>query len=337
MKVLVTGGGGFLGSAIAQSLAERGDDVAVLGRQDYAPLRQAGIETIKADLRDAPAIAKACQGRDTVVHTAAHVGVWGKRQVFWDINVGGTDNVIAGCRSAGVGRLVHTSSPSVIFGRSAMRGVTERQPYPDQHLAHYPETKAEAERRVLAANGPDLATMALRPHLIWGPGDPFLFPRIVDRARRRKLAVVGDGSNLVDITYIDNAASAHLLAIDKLRPDAACAGKAYFISQGDPVQLWPWLNKILARLGVPEIERRVSMRSAMLMGGLFEFVYKLFGIATEPMMTRFVAFQLGEDHYFDISAARADLGYAAQVSTELGEERLIEYLKHHAAGPKQAM
>ena len=337
MRILITGGGGFLGSAIAQALAKRGDDVTVLGRGTYPALEEAGIKTIRADLRDGPAITAACQNQDAVIHSAAHVGVWGKRQAFWDINVTGTKNVISACRSAGVGRIVHTSSPSVVFGDAPMRAIDETQPYPARHLAHYPETKAEAERLVLAANCPNLATIALRPHLIWGPGDPFLFPRIVDRARRRKLAIVGAGENLVDVTYIDNAANAHLLAIDKLTPEAACAGKAYFITQGEPVKLFPWLNSILQRLGVPVITRRVSLRSAMLMGRTFEFLYGLFGIATEPIMTRFVAFQLGEDHYFDISAARRDLGYEVGVSTQTGEERLIEYLRTHVAAPKQAM
>ncbi|MCP4592311.1 MAG: NAD-dependent epimerase/dehydratase family protein, partial [bacterium] len=246
MRALVTGGGGFLGSAIARMLHGRGDEVTVLGRNRYPHVEREGIRGIQGDLRDPKAVERAAVGMDVVFHVGAIAAVWGPRSLFWDTNVGGTRNVLAACRAAGVSRLVYTSTPSVVFGRGDLCGVDESTPYPDKYLAHYPASKAIAEREVLAANGPELSTVALRPHLIWGPGDPHLIPRVLDRAARGRLVQIGDGRNQIDITYIDNAAEAHVLAADRLRPGAACAGRAYFISQGNPVALWPWLGEILS-------------------------------------------------------------------------------------------
>ena len=353
MKALVTGGGGFLGSAIARMLHERGDDVTVFGRRRYAHIEHQGIATIRGDLRDAQAVRTAVAGMDVVFHAGAVAGIWGRRQTFWDINVKGTRHVLAGCRQAGVPRLVFTSSPSVIFGTDDLCGVDESVPYPDRHLAAYPETKAVAEREVLAANDDSLATVALRPHLIWGPGDPHLIPRVLERARRGRLVQVGDGCNLVDIVYIDNAADAHLLAADALQPGAACAGRPYFISQGEPVALWPWLNGIIEAVGLPRIRRKVSYRTAYRMGWLWEVAYRILDAGREPLMTRFLATQLAKSHHFNISAARRDFGYIPRVSTADGVKQLVASIAgegtaglpvraagrvsaRHAAGPETA-
>ena len=213
-----------------------------------------------------------------------------------------------------------------MFGEEPLRGVDESQPYPSRYLAHYPETKAEAERMALAANSPDLATVALRPHLIWGPGDPHLIPRVVERARAGQLRIVGDGRNLVDICYIDNAAAAHLAAADVLAPGADCAGRAYFISQGEPVRLWPWLNDILMKVGVIPVKRSISYSSARIIGFTLELAYSAVRLDREPRMTRFLAAQLAMDHYFDISAAGRDFGYEPCVSTGEGLTHLLEWL-----------
>ena len=328
MKALVTGGGGFLGGAIVRQLHARGDRVTALGRNRYPDLERLGIATVQVDIRDADALRKACAGMDVVLHVAALPGIWGKRSTFWAINVDGTRNVIDACRQVRVPRLVYTSSPSVVFGEAPLCGVDESQPYPDRYLADYPETKAVAERMVLEANGPNLATVALRPHLIWGPGDPQLIPRIVDRARRGRLVQVGDGTNLVDITYIDNASTAHLLAADALLASPErCGGRAYFISQAEPVAIWSWIGGLLERLGVAPVRRRVSYASARRAGWLLERMYKLLGITAEPPMTRFLASQLARSHYFDTAAARRDLGYEPVVTTALGLDRLIDWLK----------
>lgn len=327
MKALVTGGGGFIGSHVARTLHERGDNVTALGRHRYPQLEKAGIQTVQVDLRDAEGVRRACANMDIVYHVGAIPGIWGKRQEFWDINVGGTRNVLEGCRAAGVRRLVFTSTPSVVFSKEELCGVDESQPYPSKYLAAYPMTKAVAERMVLEANGPNSATVALRPHLVWGPGDPNLIPRIIQRARKGKLVQVGDGTNRVDITYIDNATEAHVLAGDALSPGAPCAGRAYFISQGEPIVLWSWINELLSALGIPAARRTISHRKARWIGALLELAYGVLGIRGEPRMTRFLADQLARSHHFSIEAARRDLGYEPRVSTEEGLRRLVSSLR----------
>ncbi len=330
MKALVTGGGGFLGGHIVEMLHRRGDDVTALGRRPYPHLTEKGIATVQADLRDAEAVAAACEGMDVVFHVAAVTHLWGRRGPIWAINVDGTRHVIAACRRHGVRRLVFTSTPSVVFGDEALCGVDESQPYPTRYLAHYPASKAEAERLVLQANDDDLHTVALRPHLMWGPGDPHLVPRIIERARRGRLVQIGKGDTRVDFTYIDNAANAHLLACDALKPGAACAGRPYFISQGEPVLLWSWFNELLTRLDVPTIRRSMSPTSARLLGVVCEWAYALLRPDGEPPMTRFLAGQLSQSRYFDISAARRDLGYEPTVSTTEGLDRLVADVRRHA-------
>ncbi len=331
MKALVTGGGGFLGSRITQMLHARDDEVTVLGRHRYPHLEEVGIRTIQADLRDAEAVARACEDMDIVFHAAALTGIWGKRTAFRDVNVSGTRNVIEGCRTYGVGRIVFTSSPSVVLDEDDLCGADESHPYPQRYLTHYAETKALAEQSVLEANAPAMATVALRPHLIWGPGDPHLIPRVIARARTKRLIQVGDGRNLVDITYVDNAAEAHLQVADALAPGAACAGRAYFISQGEPVSLWPWLNEILAGIGVSTVTRRISFGTAWRIGVILESLYRIVGSTSEPKMTRFLALQLGKSHYFNISAARRDFGYKPLLSTRQGTSRLIEWVRRQDA------
>jgi nucleoside-diphosphate-sugar epimerase len=169
--------------------------------------------------------------------------------------------------------------------------------------------------------------VALRPHLVWGPGDPNLIPRIIQRAREGKLVQVGDGTNLVDITYIDNAAEAHVLAGDALSPGAPCAGRVYFISQGEPIVLWSWINELLSALGIPAVRRKISHRKARWIGALLELAYGVLGIRSEPRMTRFLADQLARSHYFSIEAARCDLGYEPRVSNEEGLRRLVSSLR----------
>lgn len=330
MPTLVIGGGGFLGSAIVRRLVERGDAVAVLGRGEYPRLHSLGVKCIRGDVRDPDTVHEACRGVDTVFHVAALAGVWGRRRDFEQVNIGGTRNVLAACRAAGVAKLIFTSSPSVVFGSEPLCGVDESQPYPDRYLADYPRTKAVAEREVLAANGPGLATIAIRPHLIWGPDDPHLVPRIIARARAGKLVQVGDGTNLVDISHVDNAAQAHILAGDALDSESSrtrCAGKPYFVSQGQPVSLWTWINDLLRRLAIPGPARCLSLSTAYRIGALFEVVHRAMPFLGEPRLTRFVALQLGQSHHFDIRAAGRDLGYHPQVSTEEGVDQLVRHLR----------
>ncbi len=228
--------------------------------------------------------------------------------------------------------MIYTSSPSVVFGTDELCGVDESAPYPDRYLAVYPETKAVAEREVLAANDEKLSTVALRPPLIWGPGDPHLIPRVLERARAGRLVQVGDGRSLVAIVYIDTAAEAHVLAAEALGPGAACAGRAYFISQGEPVCLWPWLNRIVQAVGLEPGQRVLRYETAFRLGAACEALYRTVRRGGEPRMTRFLAAQLAKSHYFNIAAARRDFGYAPRVSTEEGLERLIAHLGAEEAG-----
>lgn len=324
-KALVTGGGGFLGSAIVGLLRQRGVIVRSLARSRYPALDRLGVEQRVGDIADAAAVEQACTGVDMVFHVAAKAGVWGPAEAYRQTNVHGTRQVIAACRRQGVGRLIYTSSPSVVFNGRDMEGVDESAPYAGQFLTSYPHTKALAEQMVRQAADARLRTVALRPHLIWGPGDNHLVPRIVRRARH--LVCVGSGTNRVDTVYVDNAARAHLLAADRLAMDDAISGRAYFISQGEPIPLWDMVGAILAAAGLPPVRRRMSHAAARRMGAFLEGVYQLLHLPGEPPMTRFVADELAHAHWFDISAARRDLGYEPLVSTAEGLQRLAVWLK----------
>lgn len=332
MRTLVTGGGGFLGFNIAERLHRRGDRVTVLGRNQYPHLEK-GIEGIQCDLRDRDGVLQAIEGQDTVFHAAAIPGVWGDYRKYFEINVQGTQNVIDACHAHAVKKLIFTSSPSVVFGDSDLEDVDETVPYPESYLCHYPATKAIAEKRVLAANGvKGLSTVSLRPHLIWGVGDPHLVPRILDRANKGKLVRVGDGRNKVDIIHVDNAAQAHIQACDALTPESPVAGQIYFISDGNPVNLWDWINDLLTALKKPPVTKTLSYSSAKILGTALERVYGLFGIKSEPPMTRFVAAQLATSHYFNISKAKKDFAYAPVITQKEGMDRLIASLQAHPEG-----
>jgi len=327
VKALVTGAGGFLGRYIAEQLIRRGDQVRGFSRNVYPELEKIGVESIPGDIRASTAVAAACRGVDVVFHAAAVPGIWGPWRRYFEVNTAGTRHVIAGCRRHHVGRLVYTSSPSVTFAAHDQCGVDESAPYPTHWLCHYPHSKALAEQAVLQANeSPYLLTCALRPHLIWGPRDPHLVPRLLDRARRGRLRQVGDGTNQVDMIYVENAAHAHLLAADALQPGSGVAGQAYFISQGTPVNCWQWINRILELADVPPITRRISFATAWRLGHMLEFAYAALHLPTDPPMTRFVAAQLAKSHYFNIDRARHDLGYAPIVSTADGMHLLEQWL-----------
>ena len=296
-------------------------------------MRGRGVETIRGDLADGSTVARAVEGCDVVFHVAAKAGVWGSFASYHRPNVVGTANVIAACRGNGVGRLVFTSSPSVVHGGGDLEGVDESAPYPARHAAPYPATKAEAERLILKANGTGLATVALRPHLIWGPGDNHLIPRIVARAKAGKLRRIGRRPVLVDSTYIDDAATAHLLAADRLAEGSPIAGKAYFVSQGEPWPLWDLVNGLLAAMGERPVTRSVPEGVAVLAGLVLETTHRLFRREGEPMMTRFLAHQLATAHWFAIDAARRDLGYRPSVTIAEGLARLTVWAK--ATAPHQ--
>jgi nucleoside-diphosphate-sugar epimerase len=332
MNVLVTGGGGFLGSHLACRLHEMGHRVSVLGRHRYPNLPEVIIQH-QADLRDSKAVSEACREQDSVFHAGALPGVWGTQSDFYETNVNGTRHVIQGCLEHGVRKLIFTSSPSVIYDQTDMENVDESVPYPSQYLSDYPKTKALAEQEVIAANGKQgLLTVSLRPHLIWGPGDPHLVPRIIDRAKKGKLVRVGEGTNRVDIIYIDNAVEGHIRAWQALESGSVVAGQCYFLSDGEPVLLWDWINELLTSLGIKPVTRSISYGLAKSLGGLLEIVYRAFSVSGEPRMTRFLAGQLATSHYFDISRARKDFNYEIRVTPEEGMKRLLKSLEVRLEG-----
>ena len=325
MKALVTGGGGFLGGAIVRRLVDRGWPVRTLQRGHYQQLDKLGVEQIQGDIADPNIVLQAVKDSEIVFHVAAKVDPWGSYKPFHQTNVVGTENVLTAMRSTGVPKLVFTSTPSVIHSGGDLAGIDESAPYPEHFEAAYPQTKAMAEMAVLAANDDELSTVALRPRLIWGPEDTNLVPQLVARAKSGQLRFVGDGSNLVDTVYIDNAVDAHLLAAERLAPGAACAGRPYFISNGEPWPLKKVINGILGAAGLPPEERTVPLKAALVAGAVFENLYKLFPTKGGPKMTRFVARNFATAHWFDISAARRDLGYEPRISLEEGLARLREW------------
>lgn len=326
MKVLVTGGGGFLGGAIVRLLVARGDQVCSLSQKSHPALEELGVRQVSGDLADAQLVEQVARGCDLVFHVAAKTGIGGRYQDYYQTNVVGTRNVLSACEKHGITRLVYTSSPSVVFSGRDMEGVDESVPYPDHYEAHYPATKAEAERLVLAANGSSLATVSLRPHLIWGPRDRNLVPRILARGKAGRLRRIGHVEKRIDSVYIDNAAEAHLLAGDRLHPHSPIAGKAYFISNGEPMPTWELVNGILATGGLPPVTRTVPTWVAWTMGYVLEGIYGMLWPNAEPPMTRFLARELATSHWFDLSAARRDLEYRPKVSIEEGLRRLKEWL-----------
>jgi len=322
VKALVTGGGGFLGGAIVRRLLERGWSVRSLHRGHYPALDDLGVDQVRGDIADADTVLKATQGCEIVFHAAAKVDPWGAYKPFHRTNVVGTENVLTAMRRNGVPKLVFTSTPSVVHSGGDLAGVDESEPYPEHFEAAYPQTKAMAEMAVLAANDSQLSTVALRPRLIWGPEDTNLVPQLVARARSGQLRLVGDGSNLVDTVYIDNAVDAHLLAAERLAPGAPCAGRPYFISNGDPWPMKEIINGILVAAGLPPEERSVPLAAALAAGAVFENLHKVFPKKEGPRMTRFVARNFSSAHWFDISAARRDLDYEPRVSIDEGLARL---------------
>ena len=327
MNVLVTGGGGFLGGAIVRQLLTRGDTLRSFSRSAYDDLKALGVEQHEGDLEDADLVRDAVRGVDVVIHTAAKTGVWGAYYDYYETNVVGTQNVIEACQQTGVTRLVYTSSPAVAFRGVDQEGVDESGPVPEKFLCHYAKTKAMAEQLILQATQEGgIQTVSLRPHLIWGPGDTQLVPRIIERAKAGRLRLVGRGAKLVDTVYVDNAARAHLLAADRLDASSPCAGKAYYITNGEPWPMKKIIDGILKAAKLKPVEKSIPAGLAYAMGGLMELAYSAMRRDDEPPMTRFVARQLATAHWYDIGAAKRDLEYTPEVSMEEGMTRLAKSL-----------
>ncbi len=325
--ILVTGGSGFLGGAVVRRLVARGDAVRSLQRQESPALRDLGVDIVRSDLVHRDAVIQAAKGCDAVIHVAAKTGIWGPYAEYYRANVLGTRNVLDACMANGVRRLVYTSTPSVIHAGGDIEGVDESVPLATRFETAYPATKADAERLILAANGPQLGTVILRPHLIWGPNDPQLTARILARGKAGRLRLVGKGLKRIDSVFIDNAVNAHLLALDRVAPGASCAGKAYFITQGEPIPQRELINGILKAGGLPPCVKFISPKAAYAVGFVMEIIWRALDRQDEPLMTRFLAKQLSTAHWYDISAAKRDLGYRPLVTVAQGLHILAKSLR----------
>jgi nucleoside-diphosphate-sugar epimerase len=327
MNILLTGGTGFLGRHTAAKLLDHRHKVYLLGRtftrdgEGMQTLLKRGAVPVEADLRDPAAVVGACRGMDAVVHAGALSADWGARAEFEAINVGGTQHVIDGCRAAGVGRLVHISTPAVVFTGEDHQYIDERRPFARSFTSHYAATKMQAEELVNAACGGGLATVVLRPKAIFGPGDTSLLPRLLAAAGAGKLRQFGRGDNRVDLTYVENVAHAILLALEA----RAAVGKTYFITNDEHVLLWPLLRRVLHSLHLPHELRPLPLPVALGVARLMEWRANVTG--RPPLLTRYSVGVLARTQTYTIAAARRDLAYAPVVPIEQGINHTLAVLR----------
>jgi len=325
MKIFVTGGGGFLGLAIVKQLLEEGNEVVSYSRSKYEVLEKLGVVHYQGNLSDYTSLKKAMTGCRAVFHVASKTGVWGSYDSYYETNVTGTENIIKACLELGISFLVYTSSASVVYCVGC-EASDESLPYPKKFDAYYPETKAIAEQTVLKANGQKLFTCSLRPHLVWGPGDPYLLPRFFSLQRKGRLRILGKGEYLIDTTYVDNAARGHLQAFAALQKNPSISGNAYFLSQDEPISIREFINRLLKSGGLLPINKTMNPKVALFTGWVLKNVFRLFNVQSEPILTPFVVKQLSSSHWYDISAAKRDFGYVPTISISEGMNRLKEWL-----------
>jgi nucleoside-diphosphate-sugar epimerase len=325
MKVLVTGAGSLLLGGIAQQLASRGDEVVCFQRRENETTHS-NITTFAGDIRDRGAVSEAASGCDAIIHGAARVGVMGSWEDFYSTNVDGTTNVLRAAEEHHITRLVYVSTPSVAHVGRSIEGDVATPATTGRKRTFYAESKAIAEILALQANSAELGVVALRPHLVWGPGDTQLVGRIVDRARQGRLVMVGSGNALVDSTYIDNAISAHIAALDAIAPGARCSGKAYVISNGEPRTVNELMSRICLAAGVEFSPKHVPAVIARSIGSVVERIWPLIR-KDEPPITRFVAEQLGTAHWFDQRPVQTDLNWKPEVSLDEGFVRLAKWFQ----------
>jgi nucleoside-diphosphate-sugar epimerase len=324
MKTMVTGGTGFLAGHLIDRLLNDGHEVRTLDLPESGveKLGKSGVEVVECDLRDPEAVTRACRGMEVVFHVAALAAPFGPRELFWGINVIGTENVITGCRAGGVKRLVHVSSPSSVFDGTDHVDADESLPYPKKFISHYCETKAVSEQRALAANGPDLETVAIRPHAIWGPRDRNLLPRIISRAKAGRMFQIGDGTNIISTLYVKNGVDALMLASGA----EAAPGKVYFITNDEPVRVWDFIKRILDHLDLPGPRGTLPYPAAYALGAAMEAAWTFLRLKGEPTLTRYTVAELAKNHSYSIARARKDLGYEPKVGVEQGLEKTFAWI-----------
>jgi nucleoside-diphosphate-sugar epimerase len=327
MNVLVTGGGGFLGTAIVKRLVDLNFDVRSFSRGKYPHLEKIGVPQFHGDLADSSAVQEACRDCQIIFHVAAKAGLWGRDEDFYNSNVIGTRNVLAACHGLGIRNLIYTSSPSVIFDGKDQDGIDETVDYPIEYKAAYPRTKAEAEKLVVNANSDRLRTVSLRPHLIWGPEDNHLTPGILAKGKTGRLRRLGNSNKLVDFTYIDNAAEAHILAGKSMLEGADIGGGVYFISQSEPWPLWDFVNRLMETAGYPPVGKTLPPGFAYHLGGALEWIFRTLRLPGDPPVTRFMVEELVTSHWYDNSAAERDFGYKPRISMKEGLKRLEKWIE----------
>lgn len=324
VKVLITGGSGFLGRALARDLIAAGYEVRISTRGDVARVRVPGADVVQAAFEDAASLRRACDGCRRVFHVAARVGTWGPYEAFYRDNVLATKGLIEASRHTGVERIIYTSSPSVVIGKAPIRHADESMPVPRRFFNAYQRSKAETERVVLDANNVDgLTTTVLRPHAIWGPGDTQLAPRMIAAAQARRLPVIGDGTNRVSMVHVRDAARAHRLAGET----KAAAGRTYFINDSEPTLIWTWVREVLRRLQLPAPSIQIPFWLAYAVATLTEAGHTVFRSTTPPTLTRYTTVLLGLDHYFDATRAARELGFASEVDPKQALEDLTSSLR----------
>jgi nucleoside-diphosphate-sugar epimerase len=328
MNALVTGGGGFIGSALVKELVNKGLRVTSFSRNDYPALRKTGIDVKQGDLSDCDSVVQACKDKDIIFHVAAKAGISGCYRDYYRTNVIGTSNIIHACKMNNIKYLIYTSSASVVFGGSNIEGADESIPYPARPVSYYTATKGLAEQLILNANSPNLRTLSLRPHLVYGRGDNHLLPRIISRAENGKLRKIGKGKNLVDVSYIDNVVAAHINAAQAIIHNFEVAGKPYFITNGDPVLLWDFLDEILQISGLEPLKKRIPVWTAYMFSLGDEIIHKTLLKSSDPVLTRFLVSELTRSHWFDISQARRLLNYNPEISNMESLKKMAEQNKY---------
>ncbi len=324
--VLVTGGGGFLGRHIVRKLLDAGEEVRVIGRKPYPDLQALGVECVQGDLTDSAACLRAVSACQAIIHTAAQPGIWGDYASFYRNNFLATQTLLdAAVSTGGVKKFLYTSTPSVVYGRQGIDGGDETLPYPDTYLTAYAGTKALAEKLVLAAAGNSFAAAAIRPHLIFGPGDNHLIPKLLARARAGSLRIIGAGRNRISVSYVENVADAHVLAVRLLEPGGKLSGRAYFVNEPEPVNCWDFINRLVTGAGMPPVRKRVPYGVAYAAGWLCEKYAALVGQKEDPRLTRFLVAQLGTSHWFRVDRARRDFGWEPRVDLEEGVRRCLSW------------
>jgi len=326
-RILITGGGGFLGRYVLEQCLEKGHQVGNLARGDYPFLEQLSVTQHRGSLEERRFVFESVEGYDAVIHVAAKAGFWGRRDDFWGPNVRGTENLVEACIKHGIRQFVFTSSPSVIFSGAPQSGCDESLPYPDHFESPYPESKAASEKLVLDANCESFMTCSLRPHLIFGPRDPHLLPKVLQRAATGNLIQVGPGTNRVDLTYVEDAARAHLLALERLTPGSPVCGSSYFITQDEPVELWPWVGSLLKELRLPPIKKRIPLGLGRAIGGFLEVSHRILSLQSEPRLTRFLASELAQDHFYNIEKAKTELDYQPGFNMAEALEKTLPFLR----------